>query len=366
MSEQGFLIRNNIFQWVGTGVVAIALGTGVEYFGLPGSHFFGGVIVGIIVALYRLVKKETFPRFVFDASLAVTGVVLGAYFSLDSIKVIATNFIPITIISLGTLAVSLIAGLFLARVTKISRATSLLGMLAGGSAMNIVTGDKIAADVRVVTLMHLLRLLLVLIVTPLLIHFVVSPSTPLSIFHKALPESGGPLLFSLIYTIVLSIIGWWLAVKVPYSGSLILTPLFVAAGAGLMGHGLTPPEGFREVAAMIIGLQVGLRFDREVLETSKKHIPIITLLMVAVIGACGLFAWFLTLYTPFNALTAYLATTPGGRTAVVSLAFTIGADTTAVLAIQTLRLLMMTLIAPFVIQYLVHKKVKLDTNPEIL
>ena len=47
----------------------------------------------------------------------------------------------------------------------------------------------------------------------------------------------------------------------------------------------------------------------------------------------GVIFGIITLYNPFNALTAYLSTTLGGRTAVVSLAFTIGADTTAVLAI---------------------------------
>ncbi len=73
MSVRGFLKRNTIFEWVCTGLIALALGTGVEYVSLPGSHFFGGVIVGIIVALYGLVKRETFPRLVFDVSLAITG-----------------------------------------------------------------------------------------------------------------------------------------------------------------------------------------------------------------------------------------------------------------------------------------------------
>lgn len=60
-----FLKRNNIYPWAFTGLIALALGTGVEYFSLPRSHFFGEVTVGIIVALYGLVKKETFPRLVF-------------------------------------------------------------------------------------------------------------------------------------------------------------------------------------------------------------------------------------------------------------------------------------------------------------
>ena len=54
-------------------------------------------------------------------------------------------------------------------MTDISLPTSLLRMLAGGSAMNVVTSDKIQADIRMVTLMHLMRLLLVLIATPILL-----------------------------------------------------------------------------------------------------------------------------------------------------------------------------------------------------
>ena len=63
-------------------------------------------------------------------------------------------------------------------------------------------------------------------------------------------------------------------------------------------------------------------------------------------------------------MTSYLATTPGGRTAVVAPAFTAGANTTVVLAIQTLRLLVMTLLAPPAISYLVKRRIRVSGNPE--
>jgi uncharacterized protein len=53
-------------------------------------------------------------------------------------------------------------------------------------------------------------------------------------------------------------------------------------------------------------------------------------------------------------LDAYLATTPGGLYAVLAAAFGTGADTTFVIAVQTLRLFVMVLLAPLVVRRLVR------------
>ena len=344
--------------------LAVSLGNLIELFSFPGSHFFGGVIIGIAVALSTYSKKVKLPKLAFDASLAVTGAVLGAYVTHEAINTVVANLVPIIAISLGTLAISIGAGLLLARLTDISLPTSLLGMLAGGSAMNVVTSDKIEADVRMVTLMHLMRLLLVLIATPILVHFYLAPQSTYHIINTVSTEVQGPFVYSLLTTIVVALVGWFIAVKLPYSGSLILTPLFVAVAFSLYGPGFLPPEGFREIAAILIGLQVGMQFDREILQHAKRYMPIIIVFMMVIIAGCGAFAFFLIKYTPFDRLTSYLATTPGGRTAVVALAFTSGANTTVVLAIQTLRLLVMTLFAPPVISYLVSRKITVSADPE--
>jgi hypothetical protein len=47
---------------------------------------------------------------------------------------------------------------------------------------------------------------------------------------------------------------------------------------------------------------------------------------------------------------AYLATTPGGLFAVLAVAFGAGANTTFILAVQALRLLVMVLLAPVVVR----------------
>ncbi len=69
--------------------------------------------------------------------------------------------------------------------------------------------------------------------------------------------------------------------------------------------------------------------------------------------ACFGLAVVLDLTTSATLLDAYLATTPGGLYAVLAAAFGSGADTTFVLAVQTLRVLVMVLLAPAVVRVLV-------------
>ncbi len=131
MEYQNLVKSRSIYKWFAIIAVAIILGTAFEYFGLPASHFFGGVVTGMIVAIFKLVENHNISTRLFDAALAVTGVVLGAYFSPSSLGAIAQNFLPIIIISLATLLLSLLMGILLSKISKISLATSLLGMLAG-------------------------------------------------------------------------------------------------------------------------------------------------------------------------------------------------------------------------------------------
>ena len=68
--------------------------------------------------------------------------------------------------------------------------------------------------------------------------------------------------------------------------------------------------------------------------------------IAGVVAACAGFAALLASLAGAPFLDAYLATTPGGMPAVLATAAGAQADTTFVLAVQTLRLLIMVAVAP--------------------
>src|SRR4029079_5033973 len=77
------------------------------------------------------------------------------------------------------------------------------------------------------------------------------------------------------------------------------------------------------------------------------------LCILGLLVACFGLALMLDATTDATLLDAYLATTPGGLYAVRAAAFGTGADTTFVIAVQTLRLFVMLLLAPVILRRLV-------------
>jgi uncharacterized protein len=78
----------------------------------------------------------------------------------------------------------------------------------------------------------------------------------------------------------------------------------------------------------------------------------VLLSILGLLVACFGLAVLLDLATSATLLDAYLATTPGGLFAVLAVAFGGGANTTFILAVQGLRLLVMVMLAPLIVRRL--------------
>ena len=109
------------------------------------------------------------------------------------------------------------------------------------------------------------------------------------------------------------------------------------------------------VSVAVIGLRIGLRFTVATVRTVGRLLVPVTLCILGLLVACFGLAVLLELTTPASLLDAYLATTPGGLYAVLAVAFGAGANTTFILAVQGLRLLVMVLLAPVLVRRLVAR-----------
>ena len=81
-------------------------------------------------------------------------------------------------------------------------------------------------------------------------------------------------------------------------------------------------------------------------------LPVVVLIVLALIAATAGLGALLAWLTPVDALTAYLATTPGGLFAVLAIAADAGADSTYVMAVQLLRLLLILAALPLLARWL--------------
>jgi membrane AbrB-like protein len=320
--------------------------------GLPSSYLFVAMIVGLGYALLAP-GRFWFPRGSFQVGQAITGVAIGTFLESSTLTQLGSRWISVALVSIATLVVTIVAGLLLARIATVDRPTASLGMVAGGASGIVAMADDLGGDDRLVAFMQYFRVLVVSLLTPLLVPLVF-PGTH-SIGNVA---GGGPLLGSAgswLLVIALSVAGGAAAAKLRIPAPILLGPLLLTAALTLSGaiHLEVAPL-LREIGFALIGLYIGLGFERDTLRQIARLILPVCVAIFALLVACLGLGWLLTLTTHVTLLDAYLATTPGGLYAVLPIAYGSGADTTFVLAVQGLRLFVMILAAPAVVRWLLR------------
>jgi membrane AbrB-like protein len=337
-----------VFRWPALLAATVASGWVLDAAGLPSAYLFASLLAGLATALIAPGANDV-PPFAFGTAQAVTGVVLGAYLKTSSLRAAADAWLPVTLVSAGTLAICLAVGFALGRRAHVDTPTAVLGMIAGGASGIVAMARELGGDDRLVAFMQYLRVLIVVLLTPLIAGFAFG--------HEAAASAPSTPLFG-------DAEGWLITAAVAPAGALLgravrlpagtlLGPLALAGTIALTTERFAVPELLQEAAFIGIGLQVGLRFTADTVREVGRLLGPVILAIAALIVACFGLALALAATTDITLLDAYLATTPGGLYAVLAAAFGAGADTTFILAVQTLRLLVMVLLAPLVVRLMI-------------
>src|SRR3954451_3598838 len=155
-----------VLSWAAIAVAIVGGGVALDAVGLPSSYLFAALLVGLAVALARP-DRFALPDASFRASQAVAGVSLGVYVQSDALRAVAGSVVPVLLVSAGTLLFSLAAGAILARTTALDAPTAALGLIAGGASRIVGMSGELGADDRLVAFMQYLRVLVVVVVTPI-------------------------------------------------------------------------------------------------------------------------------------------------------------------------------------------------------
>ena len=119
------------------------------------------------------------------------------------------------------------------------------------------------------------------------------------------------------------------------------------------------PPWLLAAAYASIGWRIGLGFTRQVAAHAARAVPAILASIAALIAFCGGLSWLLSRLTGMDALTAYLAASPGGMDSVAVIdAASPGVDFACVMTMQTLRFFLVVLLAPPMARFLAGRAAK--------
>lgn len=148
-------------------------------------------------------------------------------------------------------------------------------------------------------------------------------------------------------TLILGAGGALLGLKLRIPAGALLVPLFI--GAPLEAThviAITLPPWLLALAYALVGWSIGFRFTREMVIYAGRQFPKILASIFTLIAMCGGLGFALHEAAGTDALTAYLATSPGGADAVAIIAASTPVDVPFVMAMQFGRLLIVILIGP--------------------
>ena len=336
-------------RWLFVLVALVGVATGLARVGLPSAYLLAAFIVGIAYALLAR-PPLTVPGPAAIGAQGVIGVTAGSYLDRSTVTAVGRHLVPILGVSVLTVALSVVTGLALARFSRVDRSTASFGMIAGGAAGIISLSRELGADERLVAVMQYVRVLIIVAVTPVIAIGVFGMS------RATHGIAGGPLWSNhgFLYVAAVLCAGLWLARRLGLPGGTILGPMVLAAAVSLLYRPLVapPPVVLADLAFAVIGLDVGLRFTVRTLREAGQMLPRSILAIIAMLIVSAGFGVGLAASTNVSMLDGYLATTPGGLTAIIALAVGGNTNTTFIVSVQVIRTFLMLAAAPPIAHWL--------------
>jgi membrane AbrB-like protein len=338
-------------QWL----VLIAASLGVAAL-LLSVHAPAALLLGPLLASMALSTagaKLRLPLTPFVFAQGMVGSMIAKMVPISIVGDVVSHWVLFSVGVLSVVAVSTLLGWIMTRLQVLPGTTALWGTSPGAASVMTLMAEAYGADPRLVAIMQYLRVLMVAAVAAIVARtFGITPE------HKAAAIVWFPPIAWIPFaeTVALAIAGPIIAQRLNIPAGAFLVPLVVG---GVLSHfgliEIEQPLWLMAACYTMVGWNIGLRFTRPLLVHAAKALPRILICIFIMIGLCGCVAAMLVVVAKVDPLTAYLATSPGGADSVAIIAASSNVDVSFVMAMQTVRLIAVLLLAPMLTKFIVER-----------
>ncbi|MYL48537.1 AbrB family transcriptional regulator [Halobacillus litoralis] len=332
-----------------TYLIALPGGLLFDFLNIPIPWILGPVVFVVFAKYFTTLESDTVPV-AKNIAFVLLGVQIGLTFSAETFRSIGPYLFPYTILTSAMIALSLLAGLYIATFGTVDKTTALVGSSPGGLSAMIAVSESMKGNSALVTIFHTLRLISVLFIIPFYVtHGTFDGSSTVVASVKGGVNQGS--YYTLPLYVVAAFIGWKLRDWIP--ASLVILPMLFIGSLQTSGVPFYPlPDVLFTLAQFLLGTYLGHTVSlREVISAGKTCIAFFVL-AVSMIGIGIGMAFVLSWWTTMDVKTAVLALAPGGLVEMAITAEQTGGEPAIVSSLQTIRLLMIVLLLPWLFKKL--------------
>jgi uncharacterized protein len=317
--------------------------------------------------LRRDANQKGVPKYWLFIGQCILGIELGQKINLSFLHIFKEYWLTIILMLLLSIFFSLLSGFVLWKYSKTDMLTSFFGTAPGGLSAMPGIAEEVGANTAVVSIIQTMRIFLVILIIPIIVSFWASNQVDQVTFSA---QTVSPFKWeNLLWTLVLVGIayggyhlGKYLKFPAPWLiGSMVGVAVVQSFGSLYLGHDMVSwwPYIVITLSQIFIAASIGSRFHKSMFIGLKQTIMVAFLSTMGLIFSMIMCAFFVSKVTGIALITAVLAFAPGGIAEMTTTSVVLNADSTFVVAVQVLRVVIVCVILPpffRLLNYWEHKK----------
>lgn len=298
------------------------------------------------------------PSYWLKLGQLLLAVELGRNINLSVLQTFSENWLTITIMLVLSIIFSLISGVIVWKFSQTDMITSFFATAPGGVATMPGIADEVGANTAVVSIIQTMRIFLVVLIIPFIASSWIATPVDQTLSTNLLSATShaefewGQLVGTAILVLTAwggSFVGKLLKFPAPLLvGGMVCVAIVQSLISIFLGHDLFVwwPASIMIISQVFIASSIGSRFQRSMFIGIGRTVKIAfvsTIGLIIVMFAC---AFLVTEATGITLLTSVLAFAPGGVAEMATTAVVLHADSTFVVTVQVLRIVVVILILP--------------------
>ena len=304
----------------------------------------------------------------------ILAVQLGQKINISVLATFQDHWMTITLMLLLSVLFSLLSGLVIWKFSQTDMITSFFATAPGGIVTMPSIADDAGANTGVVSIVQTMRVFLVVMIIPLIAATWIAPGVSDSVTNVSSSTSATPFELShLVGTGLLLLAAWggkFIGKKLKFPSPVLIGGMLSVAVVQSLYYFIVGtelliwwPAIILIIAQVFMGSSIGSRFQQSMFQGIGKVILVAFISTIGLIIAMFLCAFIVSYITGIPLITSVLAFAPGGIAEMAATAIVLDADSTFVVAVQVLRIVVVLLVLPPIFKLLNnHQKLQQKQN----